>query len=127
MLATLSFIAESPIYRDVKPFEIIGLSKEEVPDEQKTNIVYETQSAVSVTDIRSIEESPALDSNGFTWIRHTSKHLADPKPFNSANDDHGTVEAFLEETVAMMKETLRASSVYVYDWRVCYGLERYIF
>jgi len=120
MLATLSYIAESPVYNHVKPFEIIGLTSEKVPNRQRTNLVYEVQNAVPVTEIRSAKESVSLDAHGFTWIKHKSMYLADPRPFNSVDDDHGTVESFLEETIAMTKEALGASSVYVYDWRVCH-------
>jgi hypothetical protein len=115
MLATLSYIAESSVYKDQKSFEIIGLTSEEVSNERCTNVVYETQNAVSVTDTRSLKKPVSLDAHGFKCINHTSKYIADARPFNSADENHGTVNSFLEETVAMTKEELGASAVYVHD------------
>ncbi|KAK1834718.1 hypothetical protein QBC39DRAFT_342660 [Podospora conica] len=119
ILATLGFLAEAPIYRTEKPFAIVGLPEGEVPDDQKTNLIYEFKPSVPVTDARSLAppEPLSLDANGFTWIRHRSSHLVDTRPFTSVSDDRGTVDAFLQETINMTKEAADASVAYVYDWR----------
>ncbi|KAK3365583.1 hypothetical protein B0T24DRAFT_710690 [Lasiosphaeria ovina] len=91
MLATVSFIADLSRYETEKPYELIGFSEREVPEEEWTNIVYKNCDSVQV-------------------------HV-DTAPFTSVAQDNGVVEAFLEESMTLTKKVTEASNVFVYDWR----------
>lgn len=120
MLATAAFIAPLPVYRTEKPYEIIGFPEAEIPSDQKTNTVYETHDSVRVADARSTDEVPSLDSHGFAWIAHRSQSLVGREQFTSVDHEHdGSVDAYLHETIAVVRETVKAKQIYVYDWRVC--------
>jgi hypothetical protein len=118
MMASLSFIADLPLYRSLKPFEIIGLSKEEVPDEHKTNIVYETHDTVSISDARTTDEALSLETCGFSWVQHRSFYVPDITPFVLLDESHIVMQKFLQETIEVAQKILSASHVFIYDWRV---------
>ncbi|KAF4461389.1 hypothetical protein FALBO_11815 [Fusarium albosuccineum] len=115
--AALSFITTHSRSSGDKPYEIIGVPESEVPPHLKTNIVYETQDSVQVTDLRSVQPQPTLEGEGFTWIHHRSKHVSEPHVFHDVDLDNGIVELYLQETIEMVKKKTGAKDVFVYDWR----------
>lgn len=118
MLATLSFITDKELYQTEQPFEVIGFPTSEVPQELTSNLDYTPYDSILVNDARDRENQCTIAEHGFTWIRHKSKHLTDGSLFESVTSSNADLEAFLQETVVLVRETLGASEVIAFDWRV---------
>ncbi|KAH6988895.1 hypothetical protein BKA56DRAFT_246455 [Ilyonectria sp. MPI-CAGE-AT-0026] len=117
ILASVSFLAELPLYESTKPYAIIGLCDKKIPESCNTNTVFETIESIPITDMRVADEPLNIDTCGFCWLREESQYLGTSRPFLSVDEDHGTVQEFLEETMQVTKSALGSSAIYVYDWR----------
>lgn len=122
VLASVSYLAELPLYDSTKPYAIIGLCNEKIPESCNTNMVFETIESIPITDMRVADEPLTLNTCGFCWLREESQYLGTSRPFVSVDEDHGTVQAFLEETIRVTKSALGSSAIYIYDWRVGCGV-----
>ncbi len=67
---------------------------------------------LDISDIRSSENSPTLDHNGFQYIQHNFHH----KPNGKIN---GPEHPYIGEVVGLLKELLQPKEVVVYDCNVC--------
>jgi hypothetical protein len=67
------------------------------------------------------DQAIGIDSTGFTYVHHRSQHL--PKFIDGADGvgkllEPSSMEQYLEETMDLVKDILRADTVLVQDWRV---------
>lgn len=118
ILTSVRFLVENELYKSTKPYEIIGLHSESIPDHARRNTVFETVHTLRAADLRLSKEIFTLETAGFCWLRQESQHLQSAAPFMNTEAENGTVRAFLDETMNTTRHILGAGSVFIYDWRV---------
>lgn len=73
--ATLSFLANLPLYRVEKPYVIIPeAGREDIGLDDLTNVETEKHEAIEITDIRDSISTFKLDTHGFQILPHTTKY-----------------------------------------------------
>ena len=77
---TLQYLARDPIYEFEKPFQIL-VDLSHVEGARPTNHRYEVVKDVSITNVRSLEEQPTLDREGFQLEK--LENLPHPHQFDS--------------------------------------------
>jgi hypothetical protein len=117
MKATLSFIADLPLYEVEKPYEL-WLPPEQLPEDIPiTNCQWIRQPDIEITDLRKDGIVFALDTTGF-------KYLQDPLDFElkgedllSATESENLVR-YLNNTINLVKKEFGAEKAICFDWRV---------
>lgn len=117
MRATLSFLAELPLYAAAKPYQFVAF-KDEIPEEAQTNMVFEPHSSIPVEDGRAPVIPLSIETNGFIWVKHQSEFTKGRNPFDSQSQDEAAVACYLQETAELVQAELGANKVFVFDWRV---------
>jgi len=114
MLAKLKFLTALPLYDVEKPYTLYGFSEEVKP---RSNCLYEFHDGIQVTDARGSESTFSLDSCGFEFHK---KPLSCDFRVESFEDVSGRVSLgkYLQETISMVTDTLRADTVLCFDWRL---------
>ena len=106
---SMSAIEDLALYDVEKPFELWYPAE---PHLARTNCKF-VDHEVSVKDARADLEVLNLDTAGFEFIYHKSQCLPDA--------DHGEilgVETYLNETINLVCDHLKAEAIVCYDWRV---------
>jgi hypothetical protein len=113
LVASLEFLADSPIYESEKPFMV--LSSAELSQDPVTNIQLEDRD-VEITDMRGGHFG--LDEHGFQILQHKSEHLH--------ITDLAGVQAYKSECEELLATVFpHAEKIYTYDCVVIcevYGL-----
>jgi hypothetical protein len=114
MHATLKFLADLPLYDEEKPYTLYGFPDDVQP---KSNCEFAVRDNIPVKDVRGHEAEFKLDECGFEFHHKPSKLDLQAATFQSVGGREG-VWRYLRETMDMAEETLHASKVLCFDWRV---------
>ncbi|KAK0646750.1 hypothetical protein B0T16DRAFT_414201 [Cercophora newfieldiana] len=110
MDVSFKFFSPSPRYDTEKPYELF--LDENPPDFPATNCEFVFEN-VKIADIRTLPSRTTLDGEGFQVLSHKSSVLC-----NAADiQDPAKVEAYLNQTIELVKMECDASKVICYDWR----------
>jgi len=115
VLASMNFIADSPLYKNEKPYHFESST---IPGDVMTNLVFETHHGIPVQDVRGREDTFSIDYDGFKYLKHTSK----------VSSQVGTTEyiyEYLEEITSLIKKEFEAAKVICYDFRLRRDMEKY--
>jgi hypothetical protein len=115
--STLSFLRDDPKYQHEKPFQIIsGI----LPQFWESNCEF-TSFSVPITDCRGFKSSFSLAENGFEFwdwdLHHDLRRVLSQRSSDDIAADK-LVEPYLLETIAVVRERLKADKVICFDWRV---------
>lgn len=112
---TLQFLCELPVYKEEQPYELYGFPEQQ--SEKRTNCIFEAK-AVTVADVRNMNDAPQLEEHGFKFIQHISSCRPEASHFETVGGDKTIQLAYLEETIALVQHELKATKVICFDWRV---------
>jgi hypothetical protein len=119
MLFTMKFLKEIPLYKDVQPYKLHGFS--EVSEEQQTNCVFEEIKDVVAEDLRDSGKKCSLEAEGFEFMKAPISCSLSAEVFERDGlDTNNIVRDYIQETMDLVKERLRAHIVVTIDWRVTY-------
>ncbi len=104
--ASMNFISDLDLYKTEKPYNCRAEDLGEL-----TNLVFEPHSGIPVNDVRGSEHSFSLREHGFTFFKHKSN-------VTGAVGSIAFIEAYLDETVELLKEFFQSEKVICYDLRV---------
>ena len=107
----LSFLEDLPEYEHTKPYYISGDLPEDC-EPSRTNIQYDVQYDIPVTNLRSIKDQLHLSTHGFQFI-----HI--PDDIASLDIRGDCTNEYIEKMTAHVKDLLDASFALCYDCRVC--------
>lgn len=114
MLATLKYLADIPLYEEEKPYTLYGFPDDVQP---KSNCEFVIRDNIPVQDARGHESDFKLDGCGFEFHHKPSYCDLRPQIFENASERE-LVWQYLKETIRLVQETLHASKVLCFDWRV---------
>lgn len=119
MITALRYLKEDPIFEKEVPYELFGHPNQ--PSERITNCHYVLRKGVVVHDVRDSNEAFTLESTGFKYVKHQTKHPLKAEYFEKVGNTYKSddvVTAYLEESIAVLKEQLGIDKVICFDWRV---------
>jgi hypothetical protein len=116
MQTTVKFLRELPKYEVEQPYELYGYPMRE--SEKITNCEFEYVRDLKVENARPSMKTFKLRDSGFEFVHHQTKIAFTAENFESAGNQSQIVNAYLEETMAMVKKKVGASDVVCFDWRV---------
>jgi hypothetical protein len=114
MQASLKYLADLPLYDEEKPYTLYGFPDEVTP---KTNCEFTIIEDVPVHDVRGHESDFKINEHGFEFRHKPSYCDLRPEVFERP-DRRERVWQYLQETISIAKDTLGASKVLCFDWRV---------
>jgi hypothetical protein len=113
--ADIDFIADLPLYNDVKPFFLhpsaLATKELDLSKIQITNVEWDKQK-VAVHSMRN-EPDLSLERNGFCYVKHRSNHL----PEDGTSRDMSV--RYCKEGEEFLKAHFDADLVKNYDFKVC--------
>lgn len=115
MILPLRFLRDLPVYHEVQPYELYGISSEDAS--LLTNYVFKNVN-VFIEDVRKIDEPCSIDGAGFQLIKHQSAVSLKAHHFEYGSE---IVNQYLEETRELVRRETGAGRVIVYDWRVIFS------
>lgn len=116
MQFTMKFLKELPLYETVQPYKLHDFP--ELDEEQQTNCVYEERQ-VFAQDLRGSKRRPTFAVEGFEFIdAPTSCVLKDTVFETEGHQPDSVVEAYINETMDLVKKTLGVQFAVTIDWRV---------
>jgi len=118
MITALRYLKEDPIFEKDVPYELFGHPNQ--PSERITNCHYVLREGVVVHDVRDSNEAFTLESTGFKYVKHQTKHPLKAEYFEKVGNTYKSddvVTAYLEESIAVLKEQLGIDKVICFDWR----------
>jgi len=115
MLAKLKFLADIPLYDEEKPYTLYGFPDDIIP---KSNCEFVVLDDIPVSDARGHEANFRLNECGFEVHHKPSSCDLRAQTFENVKGRE-QVWQYLKETIALAEETLEASKVLCFDWRVC--------
>jgi hypothetical protein len=119
MLFTMKFLKELPLYKDVQPYKLHGFS--EPSEEQQTNCVFEEIKDVVAEDLRGSGKTCSLEVEGFEFMKAPISCSLSAEVFERDGlDTNDILRDYIQETMDLVKERLRAPIVVTIDWRVTY-------
>ena len=109
IVAPLRFLERLPLYEHVQPFVAVPSSEIGFDPEKHTNMRLKEYN-VKITDIRDNIDNYKLDECGFEVVSHRSS--------NSSFQDLNGIEAYKQETAALLKKRFTAEHVKCWDFKV---------
>lgn len=109
---SITHLADLPLYRWEKPYELWRKVDFDLP---KTNCKF-VEEKVSLRAARTPSSKVGLETTGFEWLWHESKHL--PKPDFELLDGDQILRPYLEETQRLCMDLFGAEQVVITDWTV---------
>jgi hypothetical protein len=109
-LARFRFIKDSPLYQSEKPYHFSG-PLDSTEESLRTNLTFEWHCNIPVKDIRKHATKVKLDVHGFQVLEHTSKFL-------DCVQETIALEAYMNESIDLLKAELNADVVICFDYRV---------
>jgi len=116
MLTSVTFLDELPCYETQKPYKLY--IKPEDLSLPATNCEYITRHDVQVNDARGREQDFNLKDQGFMFHKHSTRCNLKAEIFEQGNE--AAIVEYLEETIRLVKDTLKVERVVCFDWRVRY-------
>lgn len=111
--AQLSYLAPLPLYEREKAFAY-NYNRLDVPQEQQTNLQFETHDNVPIHNARSLPETAlALDKYGFRFQAHPSSL---PAAFTNSKDE---VQNYIRTMTEFVRKEFEAEHAVCCDFRVC--------
>lgn len=128
---TLRYVPDLPRYHKEALYEL-WVGEQDIPKGlEKTNVRWKDYPNILIKNLRSNQVDLGLESSGFLWKHFPSNAL--PKLKNSGQSlgtvvtvDSDFVEAYLEETVELVKKLTGSETVLISDWRVRTRLQHVI-
>ena len=115
MEATLEFLADIPLWKEERPYQIFFKTDGAVSD---SNCHFETHSGVHIEDVKALTWKPTLETDGFELVTtHYQKNLSIPN-FEDPSKMQSVVIPYLQLTRSFLKSRLGAEDVICFDWRV---------
>ena len=114
LYVSMSAIEDLPLYDIEKPFELWYPAEPQFP---RTNCKFVDHTNVPVKDARTSLDGLTLDTAGFQFVHHKSQSLPKAGHGGIHGGDAG-LEAYLNETITLVRDHLEAETVLCYDWRV---------
>lgn len=109
--ASLSFLADIPLYGHEKPFRVVLSADEpDVEESLKSNVEMEIHDKIELRNIRGMDMLPSLDIQGFEFIRHKTKY--------KRLDEVWQCKGYTKEITAVLENHLGAERVITWDLRV---------
>jgi hypothetical protein len=107
--AEIEYLQDLDLYKTEKPYWCLLPPHEGFdPDKQRVdNLEFEPHSNILITDIRPFHENVTLEEYGFQVLPHSSNY----PDFTEA----ASVNAYMKETEALLRDTFEASYVKTYD------------
>ncbi|KAF2247302.1 hypothetical protein BU26DRAFT_606277 [Trematosphaeria pertusa] len=108
--ASLSFLADIPLYGHEKPFRVVLSADEpDVEESLKSNVEMEIHDKIELRNIRGMDMLPSLDIQGFEFIRHKTKY--------KRLDEVWQCKGYTKEITAVLENHLGAERVITWDLR----------
>lgn len=115
MEATLEFLADIPLWKEERPYQIFFKTDGAVSD---SNCHFETHSGVHIEDVKALTWKPTLETDGFELVTtHYQKNLSIPN-FEDPSKMQSVVIPYLQLTRSFLKSRLGAEDVICFDWRI---------
>jgi hypothetical protein len=109
-ICAFHFLKRSPTYDEVKPYYFSG-ALEDMQEQARSNLEYDIQDGIQLTDLRGLEHKLSLGRHGFQLLRH--------EPVIDLNDpSEEDMNRYLEDVVDMVKKHLGAEAAFAYNFRV---------
>jgi hypothetical protein len=116
MQFTMKFLKELPLYETVQPYKLHDFS--EINEEQQTNCVYEERQVLA-QDLRGSKRQPKFEVEGFEFMDAPTCCILDPAVFETEGPQpDSVVEAYINETMNLVKKRLGVQFAVTIDWRV---------
>jgi hypothetical protein len=103
MHASLSYLADDPLYIHEKPFQLFGFQSSITTT---TNVQYEVRDDVPVTDVRSLPMPLRLEEAGFQLFKHKSAQQLEARQFEFASGRDAILLPYIDEMMGFVKENV---------------------
>ncbi|KAJ5959310.1 uncharacterized protein N7479_006460 [Penicillium vulpinum] len=118
--ARLSHLCDDPIYKTERPYEIWA---DDVADNvPRTNVRLEYIPDCPLTDIRTVENKPVLETSGFEWMKQDFPFQTGLRTVDDVEiqmEEQGPVlDNYLSTMSEFLKQRLGCQKVVCWDWRV---------
>ncbi len=112
----LTFLEDLPQYQEEKPYRFVGFPN--LPKQWQSNCQYIDHENICLSDVRRREEKLSLDGAGFRYLHHKSNCDLDIVKFSKVSKDTANLDAYLEESMALVQSEMGEQRVMCFDWRV---------
>ncbi|KAK4864957.1 hypothetical protein LT330_001580 [Penicillium expansum] len=118
--ARLSHLRDDPIYKTERPYEIWA---DDIADNvPRTNVRLDYVPDCPLTDVRTVENKPELDTSGFEWMKQDFPFQTGLRTVDDVEMQIEEQRAVLDNYLSTMSEFLRqrlgCEKVVCWDWRV---------